>query len=262
MAITTLAQLQTARQQSVTITRIAEGLAANGLWLSSFANLGEPSGTLAGTNTANGIVPTSSDAGYPRIAKFASGNTGYIKTLRASLSGVGNAVLFDRLFVAGAYPFNASTTLTSQPSFASRVPNADYTGLEIWIETIAFFNGTATITIGYTNQNGVNSRVSTVTVPAIGGGVCAPLPLQAGDSGIQSINSVACSGVSAGTFNVMVLRRLHDFVLWQARGIDMATMFDGFVLEQIYDTSALYILSNTPSTSSGLPRIQVQIAEG
>jgi hypothetical protein len=261
MAITTLAQLQTAKQQAVTINKTGAFTGANGVILSSFDQLGEPSGSLAGSNTANGVVPTSSDVGYPYIKPFASGSQGCLKTVSAQLNSFGRVLLFDRLFLAGAYAFNASVTLTSQPSFASRVPNSDYSGLEIWVENVTALVGTPSCTIGYTNESGVNSRSTTLTLP---GGIrrCQQMPLQTGDSGVQQINSVTLTGATGGSFNVMVLRRLHDFTFLETNGLDNATMFDGFVLEPIYATSALYILSLTTAAGSGLPRVKVQIAEG
>lgn len=265
MAITTLAQLQTAKRQSVTFTRNVVSGQSSSFFYTSFAAVGEPSGTLAGSNTANGIVPTSSDAGYPRIQPFASGALGYIKTVRSTINDRGRIALFDRLFLAGAYPRNANTTLTSQPSFASRVPNTDYSGLELWIEISAAFDATSTVTVGYTNQSGVNSRSTSFTFDTVNQTLerAFLMPFQSGDSGIQSVNSVQCSTTATtGTFNIMVLRRLGDFGFESSQIVNSDTMFDGFVLEPVYSTSALYILSLTAGSNSGLPRIQVQIAEG
>lgn len=257
MAITTLAQLQTAKQQLVTISKIGPFTGSASVFASMFDVGGQPVGTLVGSNTANGIVPTSSDVGYPYIKPFANGSQGYLKTINASNSSFSRICLFDRLFFAGTYSFNANVTLTSQPSFASRVPNGDYAGLEIWTETVTGFNGSPVCTIGYTNESGIGSRIATASV-STSSRVSRPVSLQAGDRGVQKIDSVTLTGSTVGEVNVMILRRLHDSNILENVGIDRATMFDGFVLEPIYSTSALYLLS----LGVGVPQVNIQIAEG
>lgn len=264
MAITTLAQLQAAKRQVCTInTFVSTGLQSS--FNSRFATTGDPSGTLAAGNTTSGIVPTSASAGYPTIKKFASANSGYINSVYTSKDNEGRIALFDRLYVAGAFAFNVNTSLTGQPSFSSRVPNADYTGLELWLETVTTFTGIPTITVGYTNESGANSRTSTNVfseapiTPRV-----FPLQLQSGDSGIQQINSVTVTGSTVGTFNLMVLRRLGDFRPVAPQAIDSVAFLDNFILEQVYDTSALYVISMPAlgNIGTGRPRVQVQIVEG
>lgn len=263
MAITTLAQLQTARRQFCTLNTIISA-GSSGPFNSRFASTGEPSGTLAASNTASGIVPTSSDPGYPRICKFANGNNGYINNVFSSKNDEGRVVLFDRLYVAGAYNFNAASSLTGQPSFASRVPNANYSGLELWVEFVTTFTGPPTITVGYTNESGVNSRsaqIAPITPSAV---TAIAFPLQSGDSGIQQVNSVTCTGSTAGTFNVMVLRRLADFWIRSGNIIESLSFLDDVFMQQIYDTSAFYVLSTASFGNNGtqLPRVQIQLVEG
>lgn len=257
MAITTLAQLQTAKQQSVRIDKVGPFTGSGGVFQSVFDVIGQPVGSLVGSNTANGIVPTSRDVGYPFIKPFANGSQGYLKTLSATNSSFAQISLFDRVFFAGTYSFNANVTLTSQPSFSSRIPNGDYSGLEIWTEIVTPLNGSPVCTIGYTNESGVGSR-STTAFLGTSARVAFLAPLQSGDCGVQKIDSVTVTGSTAGEFNIMILRRLHNFGILANGYKDNATMFDGFMLEQIYDTSALYILS----LGVGIPQVTVQIAEG
>src|SRR6059058_1681748 len=85
-------------------------------------------GTLAGSNTAAGVVPDDSIAGYPVINAF-GGTKGAISMIDFGCSVACRLQLFDRLFLAGAYAFNAAVTLAAQPSFAGRVPGGtDFTG--------------------------------------------------------------------------------------------------------------------------------------
>lgn len=274
MAITTLAALQAARRQLISIVSISNPaaglLGGQQRHHSRFNATGEPSGPLAGTSTIAGVVPTSADDGYPRIQSFGSGNKGYLLNAHAIRDGFGQHTLFDRLWVGGAYAFNANVTLTGQPSFASRLPNGDFSGLELWVETVTATSGTQTITVGYTNESGINNRSTSLTyfTANIGRNACFVFPLQSGDSGIQQINSVVGSGSIAGTYNIMILRRLVDLCVPLTNGCDSALSFDFDVLPEVYDTSALYLLVRsspfgTPAAEgTGIPTFRCTIVEG
>jgi hypothetical protein len=167
------------------------------------------------------------------------------------------------LFKAGAYAFNANTTLASQPSYSTRLPNTDYKGLEIWIEAVTAFTGNLSIAVTYTNQNGTTARttgtVATGIAPTVGRMIM--LPLQAGDSGLQKIESVVGSVATAGTFNVLVLRRL-----WSGRcriandGDNHDYLKTGLV--ELFDTSALIAVATPDSTSTGIPELILEVSNG
>jgi hypothetical protein len=232
---------------------------------SVFDLAGNPgAGTLAGTNTAAGVVPTDATAGVPIINAFGGSAKGYITGIDYGNTVASRLFLYDMLFKAGAYAFNANTTLASQPSYSSRVPGGtDFTGLEIWIEAVTTFTGNMSIAVTYTNQAGTTGRstgtIATGVAPTVGRMI--NLPLQAGDTGVQKIESVVCTVASVGTFNVLVLRRL-----WQGR-VRIAN--DGDVhdylktgMPEIYADSALIILVNADSTSTGVPELSIEIASG
>jgi hypothetical protein len=170
--------------------------------------------------------------------------------------------VFDRLFVAGAYAYNADTTLTSQPSYAGRVPNTNYNGLQLWIEQVTVGTGVQHVQINYLDQDGQAGDTGDVTlITTTPVGRCAQIPLAAGDSGISQIVRVRGLTASGGTFNVMVLRPI-----WMGRCVtaNFGDVHDllktGFV--QIYDTSALYVLLYADAVAVGLPLITMQIAVG
>jgi hypothetical protein len=172
--------------------------------------------------------------------------------------------LFDRLFSCGAYAFNAGTVnLTAQPSYAGRVPGANYKGLEIWFEAVTAFTGNLSLAVTYTNQDGTTGR-TTGTVAfgvAPGLGRMVRLPLQAGDTGVQKIESVTPSVSTAGTFNVHVMRRLGPAARVVANGV---VVYDAFQLQWpvVYDTSALFLMVQADGTGSGLPYCNMNIANG
>lgn len=265
MAITTLDGLIASSKQRVRWTKtVARTTVANG-WFSLFDVAGQPgAGTLAIGNTANGLVPTDATAGYPQIAPFGASASGYLGRATFANTVASRIVLFDRLFTAGAYAFNANTALASQPSYAGRLPGTNYNDLEIWCEQVTAATGNLAVNVTYTNQSGTGTR----TTGAVGIGAaqtvgrCWQLPLQSGDSGVQRIDNVTGSVATVGTFNVMVLRRLCEGRVIVANSMDRQSVIDTGALVQLYTDSALYVMIAADSTSSGLPDVDFQVLNG
>lgn len=273
MTIKTLDQYLGAAKQQVLWRKTATRTTVAAAWFSLFDIAGSPgAGTLAIGNTANGVVPTDATAGYPPIDAFGASAIGSLSKVDFGSSIACRIRLYDRLFAAGAYAFNANTNLASQPSYASRATlrnwatdadAANYKGLEIWVEQVTAATGNQAVNVTYTNEGGTGSRttgaVGIGAAPTVGR--CWQLPLQAGDAGVQRIDNVTGSVASAGTFNVMVLRPL-----WTGR---VRIAGDGDVhdflktgLQQVFADSALYALVAADSTSSGVPDLQLEVANG
>jgi hypothetical protein len=261
MAILTLDDYISSKKQLQVFFKSATTTTVAAAPFSVFDLAGQPgAGTLAAGNTTSGIVPTSSTTGYPTINTFDSGATGYLSRVEFSSTVACRLTLYDRLFVAGAFAFNANTTLSSQPSFASRVPNSNYNGLELWIETVTAFTGTPSFQIGYLNQNGSSKNTGVVSAgSALTLRRCFQMPLASGDTGIQRIDSVACTVATAGTFNVMILRPLWTGRVVIANSGDIHDLLRTGLI-QVFQDSALYLLVTADSTSSGLPYIHFEIA--
>lgn len=224
-------------------------------WFSMFDMAGNPgAGTLNAGNTANGIVPVAAGAGYPSLNSF-NGGTGYLVGVNFGNTVAGRGRIYDRLFVAGAYAFNANTALTSQPSFASR-DSGSYHGLELWVETVTAATGNLAVNVTYRDQDNNSASTGAVGIgaaPTVGR--CWQLPLASGDCGVQRIDNVAGSVATAGTFNVMVLRPLAGGRIRVAND----EVFINGTKKQFYETSALYCLICPDSTSSGLPDFEFDI---
>lgn len=265
MAITTLDGLIASTKQRVRYTKTATRTTVANGWFSMIDLAGQPgAGVLAGTSTAAGVVPTDATAGYPVINAFGGGASGYLGRVAFSSTVACRIAVFDRLFHAGAYAFNANTALTAQPSFSGRVPGTNYAGLEIWCEQVTAATGNQAVTVQYTNESGTGSR-STGAV-GIGAaqtvGRCWQLPLQSGDSGVQLITNVQGSIATVGTFNVMVLRRLAEGRVPIANGLDRQSVIDVGALLDVYADSAFYVMIAADSTSSGLPDVDFQVVNG
>jgi hypothetical protein len=237
---------------------------ANG-WFSLHDVAGQPgAGTLAGTSTTAGVVPTDATAGYPLINAFSGANKGYLGKVEFANTVACRIALFDRLFLAGAYAFNANQALSTQPSYSSRIPGGtDYTGLELWVEQVTAATGNQAVTVTYTDESG-NAGATTGAVgigaaPTVGR--CWQLPLASGDSGVQKVESVVGSVASAGTFNVMVLRPLWSSRVVVANWGDVHDMIRTGINE-VYADSAFYVMVCADSTSSGLPECSFQVVNG
>ena len=265
MAITTLDQYIAAASQRVSIIKTAAvtSVAANVTQVIQAA--GNPgAGTLAGTNTANGVVPTDATAGFPILNAFGGGATGYITNISFGSTVACRLHLFDCLFKAGAYAFNANVALTAQPSYASRVlGGTDFTNTEIWIEAVTAFTGNQTITVTYTNQAGVTGRstgaIATGVAPIVGR--MLQLPLQAGDTGVQKIESVVSTVSTVGTFNVLVLRRLWSGRIIAANFGDVHD-FLKTGMPIVFADSALMVLSQPDATTTGVFEVVAEIVNG
>jgi hypothetical protein len=261
MAITTLDGYIGSVKQNISFFKTASITAVAAIPFTNFHLAGVPgAGTLAIGNTANGVVPTDAVAGYPTIGAIS--NTGYVGKIDYSWTVPGRLHLYDCLFSAGAYAYNANITLASQPSFAVRVPGADYRGLEIWLEAVTAHTGNQSIRIQYLDQDnnaGDTGTIATGVAPILGR--MYRMPLAAGDTGVRQINVVTSTVSTAGTFNVHVMRPL-----WTGRVI-IANYGDthDFLktgLKQIYTDSALRVVVQPDSTATALPQVYIEVCDG
>lgn len=244
--------------KTATRTTVATG------WFSVFDLAGDPgAGTLAGTSTTAGVVPTDATAGCPTINAFGASATGRISKVEFGSSVACKIAIFDLLFKAGAYAFNANTALSAQPSYSGRLPGTDYKSTEIWVETVTAATGNQTWNVTYTDQDG-NAGATTGAV-GIGAaptlGRCWQLPFAAGDSGVQTITNVQGGTGSAGTANILVLRPLWSGRVRIANDGDVHDMLRTG-MPQVFADSALFMLIAADSTSSGVPSMDIEIANG
>jgi hypothetical protein len=272
MAIVTYANYKAAKKQTVELMNTVNITSVANTMFSCW------NGTLAGTNTAAGVVPTDADTGLPdygsRIDTFEAGAKGYLTRVIYVNQGVNSAngigILFDMVFKAGAYAFNANTILAAQPSYAARMPGGtDYTDTEIWFECVTAFTGNLTLTVTYTNESGTAGRTTGSFAPAVAPTVrrCFRLPLQSGDTGVQKIESVVSTVATAGTFNILVLRRLNmGRVVSAIQDVRVPNLNGSDVLltgiPEVFDTSCLTSIQLCDSTSTGQPYFLAEVASG
>ena len=265
MTISTLDQYIAAASQRVGLIKTASRPSVAAIPFSVFDLAGNPgAGTLAGTSTTAGVVPTDATAGFPTINAFGGGATGYIGNVTFGNTVASRMRLFDLLWKGGAYAFNAAVTLSAQPSYSGRVlGGTDFTNTEIWLECVTAFTGNLSIAVTYTNQDGVAGRttgtIATGVAPTVGR--MLQLPLQAGDTGVQKIESVTSTVATVGTFNVLVMRRLWEGRCRLANDGDTHD-FLKTGMPQIFADSALFLQVIADITATGIPEVQLEIVNG
>jgi hypothetical protein len=279
MSITTLDGYIASAKQKIPLCKTAS-LTSVGLgYFSYLALAGNPAaGSLTIGQTSNGVVPTDATTGYPVINAFGGSATGYLTGVEFSHSVAARMMIYDRLFNCGSYAYTAgTTTLSSQPAISGRCPDYPGSGTtfgngnEIWVEVnAAFATGTAwTIQVTYTNHSGTTGRTSIVTpslaAAALTAGRMYPIALQAGDCGVQKIESVIVvnggTAMTAGSINVLILRRLWQGRVWVANNGDTHAL-DKTGMPVIYADSAIALAICPDSTTGGLPDCLIEVCNG
>lgn len=256
MAIATLAGYQASARQRIIYRKNATSWGGSTFY--SNVQIGGSPGAAGGPgNTANGIVPAGG-AGYPAINAFAG--TAYITGVEAallsssSLFGGLRYILADLVWYAGAYS-TANVTLTSQPSFASRLPGGSFVGLQLWSEGVGGGGTTTTFNVGYTNESGTPGRsTGAIDIDVIGSNVglqAQIFPLQAGDAGVQRIDSVTVNG-GTHSANLMVVRPLvYGRVNWTRNKGVARKWFDHTHAPQILSNASLVTLVACEGSGNG-----------
>lgn len=217
MAITTLdgviAGMQPPRVIAKGVTATLVAGRPSSLW-----SLGGSPGAGAFDNTLNGVVLSSSstipNGAIPHVDPV-SGNA-YLARLQASATQAGTLLLMDRLWHNGGYTITSTAAQNSTtPTWPARDANGATSGdgVLLALEVSAAAGAAApTITVSYTNQAGTAGRtgtnvLATANSPAIG--VLYFIGLQAGDTGVRSVQSLTLS-VSwvSGTINLVAYRML------------------------------------------------------
>lgn len=277
MGIASMDQYIASAKQKIKLTKTASRTSVATIPFTVFDLAGNPgAGTLAAGNTANGVLQTDAITGYASIDSFAVGATGYLTQLIYRSPVLSTMYLFDCLWKGGAYAYSAgTTTLSSQPALSGRCPDYPGSGTvfglrnEIWVEvTTAFVTGTAwQVQVTYTNSNGTTGRTSIISAAqnaaALTAGKMFQLALQAGDSGVQKIDSVIVTNggtaMTAGAFNVLIMRPLAMSRVDVAGRADRQNLLD-LGMPVVYETSALYPVILADSTATSTPEIFIEIA--
>ena len=260
--ITTLDGLIACAKQKVTLLKTASLTAVGASPISNFHIAGNPgAGVLAGTSTTTGTVPTDATAGCPLINAFGGSATGRLLNVDYGSTVACRIAVYDMLWKAGAYAFNANTSAQTSTSWSSRVPGGtDYTGCELWYEQVTAGTLVQNVAVTYTNQAGTSGRsTGTFACPAaMILGRMTQIPLAAGDSGVQAVSGVLGTVASAGTFNILVMRQLWTGRVMIANDGDLHDYLKTG-MPQVFADSALRLVVTPDSTAAGLPEVHLTI---
>jgi len=200
--------------------------------------------------TTPGAIPRSNPvSGEARLGRI---------TIAGSAAGM--VILYDRLWACSGFVTNIITTqsITTPGTIPSRDANGDAlgAGVELWGEVYTIPGATgATWTASYTNQDGTAGRSATYTHPANAetAGQMLPFTLQAGDTGVRSVQSLVCSISSgtAGDIGLTLLRRIAEVPI---ATVNVGQVLDGIGagLPRIYDDSCLALMVSCTTTLTGI----------
>ena len=223
---------------------------------SPFYLAGVPGAAVAPTPGLAGAALTSY-AGQLQIPS-ASGNTHLARFSGVSSAQSGMLLLCDRLWHNSGFTITSTGAQTvNSVAFPARdaagTTNGDQVLLGVEIST-ATGAGTPTITANYTNQAGTASRTATNSVPTVASsaqGTFYPIGLQAGDTGVRSVQSLTLSATwTSGTMHLVAYRVLASLEL-SAAGIPNAVDALTSGMPRCYDGTVpvlLYIPQTTTTT--------------
>lgn len=182
-----------------------------------------------------------------------------------------SCVLMDYI---GFYPFIDESVLDEQFMDNTVAPTryADGRGVQLMPVVVAGQTGGQTFTVNYTNSDGVAGRITpavTMSTQFVNGTILHSiqgnnaayanngpfLPLQTGDSGVRSVQSVTIGGIGdVGLFSLVMVKPLATFSLF---GIDAPTEVDYWQdmasMPEILDDAYLNLVSLPNGTLSGAP---------
>ena len=270
MAITTVDGYVAAAKQIIPFTKTASVTTVAAQRSTQFPQAGNPgAGTAAFTTALTGVVPTDATAGFPAINAFGGSATGCLTRVQYACYVAARLELWDCLWGINVPTTPAAPTtytIAGASSYLGRCPSGHGDGVRIFLwATTAVAANAVTITVTYTNSAGTAGR-STGASGSLSGliaGRWIELPLQAGDSGVDSVQTVVVGGTAAatGAINVTLVRPL-----WSGR-VPLANAGDINALDKtgmpvVYADSALMLTTVPDSTAAGIPDLNIEIANG
>jgi len=211
--------------------------------------------------TGSGTVPTSSTNGAFVLQNPAAGKQRYltnIGTIQVDSATNGYAMLIDVLWFNSGLSGTSASAQTINSLALTRYTSGKGNRIAL-IDWTATGATNSNVTVSYTNENGTSGR-TTVSTPIWSGnfshGANAPvadqwqeLPLQDGDYGVQSIQSLTLSGTtgSAGDFGVVIF---HPIAFVNRRGFFNQINQLGDGLPEIMSGACLNLIRVTPNSTS------------
>jgi hypothetical protein len=271
MAITTMDQLVAALGAAQdlkiffpTATTVTGGfLNLNRAVTGGYGQMAIPTAFGSGGTTYN---QSTAGAGFPTWTPAAVGETSYIGGMGASMAAAGSMYVYDLCWACSGLSGNTNAPQSVVGFSGLPARHADGVGLEIWVCCSTAIGGTAhNVTVSYTNQAGVAGRttVSTAGIASMPAARMYQLPLQNGDTGVQSIQSMTLSAASgtAGNVWLMILER-YVGVGCVVANVMVPMDFAATRMASPDDEACLLFIHQGTGTSSGVIMGQLDIIQG
>lgn len=253
MSFATYADLVAAKRLHYSVSLTSVGSAATSAWILQ----GTPLPTTA-TTPGTAYVSASSIAplqDLDPIEKYLAAFEMHCATISNAQSGW----LFDRLVgVSQSIATTGDKTINS--TALTRYTTGEDVQVFLEVSTTASGGGPVISLSSYTNSDGTSGRSgATATFPAISNPVgtwVGPMPLQAGDIGVKSVETINVSSTGgAGVVNVVLVRPL----LFLGQGVGSTNIIPAFYQEfmfppRIYDGASLAMIW---SGATSIPSVQI-----
>lgn len=214
-----------------------------------------------------GAVPTASVAvsnatlGSLKQINPTTGNLAIVG-MRGNSGGPGVYIIYDRLNHSGGLDATLTGARTVNLPTAALTRSTSGEGVQIGLTIYTQIGGiVTTVTASYTNTSDTAGRTTTAII--MGGTANREanrlllLPLQAGDTGVKSVQSVSlvASTLTAGNFGVTLLKPVYVLISNDATGvINSAGFISGLIsggIPNIEDNACLFLGYMGPITGAG-----------
>jgi len=257
MAITTLDGVIAGCKPPQFFYKAPAGINSAGRTFSAFYAAGVPGAASAPTPGLSGVALTS----YPGQIPFTNptaGQLSYLARFACSLSASsGQAMLLDRLWHnSGIGPFSTSVQTINSVAFPARDQNGTSDGVGVLLalevtNTPATTNPTITVT--YTNSDGVGSRTGQNIIGTSAVSVQTEfhrISLESGDKGVRSVQSIQFTGSWGGGVMNLVAYRVLSTSQIGVGGIPTANDVTTNGMVQLFDNTVPFIAFMVSGTTT------------
>lgn len=260
MAITSLDALTAGMLPAEPILKASFTGEAAGQLHSMFYLAGRPGAAAAPTPGLAGAALTTYAGQLPFPAAVGGQNVYVARLEGTQAANIGGVILCDRLWHNSGFTQATTTAETvNSAAFPARDRNGSTNGGGVLVAlevSTATTNGSAitNTTMSYTNQAGTAGRTATIpSFPATAvAGTFVPFMLQAGDTGVRSIQSLTKgTSYAGGTMHLVAYRPVLTLPL-PAANVSFAVDGISAGLPRMYDSSVPFLVVPLISTATGV----------
>ncbi len=275
MAITTLAGVSAGLVPPSFYLKPTTSVRAAGTLYTSWYLTGDPPSASVSSDGMAGAALSAPVVGQIPFDNPASGNAYLARLdgpsgLTASGTSLASIYVCDRLWHNSGIDVTSTSAQTiNSVTWPARDQNASTDGEGVIIGLEVSTNTTnaafvSPITLGYTNSAGTSGRsgVMTTYTSLVNAGTFYLFPLQAGDTGVRSIQSITLnSSMTSGAIHLVALRVIADAVQMLP---GLAPQQDAVALgfPRLYNNSVPFVLVSAGATNAGHGTLTAQYAHG